>query len=125
MNHGSKPSSDTGRHAMTLSENCIQTGEHLWPRSGPEWQKCCPHSYHPDVHRELLRAAGANPDVVDEILMGFAIRGLNFTSGFYDSLPSISEEEREEMDLELERSLHHGPTEALRLLDRGSPGEGQ
>ena len=84
-----------------------------------------PPSYHPDVHRELLRAAGANPDVVDEILMGFAIRGLNFSSGFYDSLPSISEEERKEMDLELDRSLHHGPSEVLRLLDRGSPGEGQ
>ena len=62
--------------------------------------------------------------MVDEILDGFSIRGLNFSSGFYDSLPSISEEEREDMDLELERSLHHGPSEVLRLLERGSPGDG-
>ena len=84
-----------------------------------------PPDYHSDVHRELLRAAGADPGVVDEILEGFSIRGLNFSSGFYDSLPSISEEEREEMDLELERSFHHGPLEVLRLLERGSPGDGQ
>ena len=28
------------------------------------------------------------------------------------------------MDLELERSLHQGPTEVNRLLERGSPGDG-
>ena len=63
--------------------------------------------------------------MVDEILEGFSIRGLNFSTGFYDNLPSLSELEREEMDLELERSLHHGPSEVLRLLERGSPGDGQ
>ena len=41
-----------------------------------------PPEYHPDVHRELLLAAGANPEVVDEILEGFSIRGLNFSTGF-------------------------------------------
>ena len=33
-----------------------------------------PPEYHPDVHRKLLRAAGAGPGAVDEILEGFSIR---------------------------------------------------
>ena len=83
-----------------------------------------PPDYHPDVHGELLRAAGANPEVVDEIPEGFSIQGLNLSTGFYDSIPSLSELDREEMDLELERSLNHGSLEVLRLLERGTSSDG-
>ena len=113
-----------------------QTRNDALRQANPHWREAVaqdrpgvaavlPPEYHPDVHRELLRAAGADPGVVDEILEGLLHQGTEFFNWFLRQSPLAFRAGKEEMDLELERSLHHGPSEVLRLLDRGNPGDGQ
>ena len=75
-----------------------------------------PPRYHPDVHREMLRAAGDTGNIVDQIKEGLHISGCNFSTGHYDLLPSPSVEELEDLKNDLRMSMDNQKDEILRLL---------
>ena len=84
-----------------------------------------PPRYHPDVHRGMLQAAGDTGDMVNQLKEGFHVSGYNFSTGHYDLLPSPSIEELEDLQSNLQKSMHNQKDEILRLLNRRPGTDGQ
>ena len=102
-------------------------------KTNPDWRDKVPKGvaavlpprYHPDVHREMLQAAGDTGTIVNQIAEGFHISGCNFSTGHYDLLPSLSLEELEDLKNDLQKSMNNQEAEILRLLSRRPDTDGQ
>ena len=73
----------------------------------------------------LLRAAGADDTIVDEILKGVRMAGSGTPTGFFDTLPSAEYEDFKRFDDELIKALKRGPKHLEKLLSKRQPEEGQ
>ena len=70
---------------------CLRKGNPNWRDKVPKGVAAVlPPRYHPDVHREMLQAAGDTGTIVNQITEGFHISKCNFATGHYDLLPSPS-----------------------------------
>ena len=82
----------------------------------PDVADVLPDKYHPQVHRELLRVAGASESIVDSITQGFRLSDKNRPIGFYAALPPAALQDLQEADLALETALANHQEELLRIL---------
>ena len=64
-----------------------------------------PPTYNPFLHKALLRAAGADDTIVDEILKWVRMAGSGAPTGFFDTLPSAEYEDFKRFDDELVKAI--------------------
>ena len=98
----------------------------------PNWRKevadptvanVLPPKYNPHLHRELLRQAGADPNIVDEVLQGIKMSGPGNPTGFFDPLPSKDFEDIKRFDEELQKAIKRGPKRSQQAPQQAANGE--